>query len=100
MAEAGAITRRLVQMLLHASLLNRCDEYSHATVHCRTLYRYSLLIPIRAFPSDGGTTWVRRYCNIHKGSDAYCTTNTSWYVQVRTLNLTSQMTRLSEFSNA
>jgi hypothetical protein len=25
------------------------------TVHCGTLYRYSLLIPIRAFPSDGRT---------------------------------------------
>jgi hypothetical protein len=65
-----------------------------------TLYIYSLLNPIRAFPSDGRTTWVRRYCNIHKGFDAYCTTNTSWYVQVRTFNLTSHMTRLSEFSNA
>jgi hypothetical protein len=46
------------------------DEYSLATVHCMTLYRYSLLIPIRAIPSDGRThvgTWVRRYCNIHKG---------------------------------
>jgi hypothetical protein len=61
---------------------------------------YSLLIPIRAFPSDGRTTWVRRYGNIHKGFDAYCMTNTSWYVHVRTINLTSQMTRLSEFSDA
>jgi hypothetical protein len=47
-----------------------CDEYSLATVHCRTLYMYSLLILIRAFPSDGRTTWVRRYCNVSKGSDA------------------------------
>jgi hypothetical protein len=61
---------------------------------------YSLLIPIRAFPLDGRTTWVRRYCNIYKGTDAYSTTNTYWYVQVRTINLTSQMTRLSEFSDA
>jgi hypothetical protein len=29
-----------------------------------TLYKYSLLIPIRAFPSEGRTTRVRRYCNI------------------------------------
>jgi hypothetical protein len=28
-----------------------------------TLYKYSLLNPIRAFPSEGRTTWVRRYCN-------------------------------------
>jgi hypothetical protein len=61
---------------------------------------YSLLIPIRAFPSDGRTTWVRRYCNISKGFDAYCTTITSRYVHVRTVNLTSQMTRLSEVSDA
>jgi hypothetical protein len=61
---------------------------------------YSFLIQIRAFPSDGRTTWVRRYYNMHKGSNAYYTTNTSWYVHVRTVNLTSQMTRLSEFSNA
>jgi hypothetical protein len=27
-----------------------CDEYSPATVHCMTLYKYSLRIPIRAFP--------------------------------------------------
>jgi hypothetical protein len=78
----------------------RCDEYCHATLHCMTLYMYSLLIPIRAFPSDARTTWVRRYYNIHKGYDAYCTTITSWYVQVRTYNLTSQKTRLSEVSNA
>jgi hypothetical protein len=76
-----------------------CDEYSLATVHCKTLYMYSLLIPIRAFPSDGRTTWVRRYWNIHKGSYAYCTTSNSRYVQVRTVNLTSQMTRLSEVSD-
>jgi hypothetical protein len=30
-----------------------CDEYILATIHCMTLYMYSLLIPIRAFPSDG-----------------------------------------------
>jgi hypothetical protein len=36
-----------------------CDEYSPATVYCSTLYMYSLLIPIRDFPSDGRTTWVR-----------------------------------------
>jgi hypothetical protein len=45
-------------------------------------------------------TWVRRYCNIHKGVDAYSTTSTSRYVHVRTVNLTSHMTRLSEFSDA
>jgi hypothetical protein len=61
---------------------------------------YSLLIPIRAFPSDGSTMWVRRYCNVSKGSDAYCTTSTSRYVHVRILNLTSRMTRLSEVSDA
>jgi hypothetical protein len=27
-----------------------CDEYNHATEHCRTLYRYSLQTLIRAFP--------------------------------------------------
>jgi hypothetical protein len=41
-----------------------CDECSHATIHCKTLYMYSLLIPIRAFPSEGRTLWVRRYCNL------------------------------------
>jgi hypothetical protein len=82
------------------TLQSKCDEYSHATVHYITLYKYSLLIQIRAFSSDGCTTWVRRYCNISKGFDAYCTTSTSRYVLVRTVNLTSQMTRLSEVSNA
>jgi hypothetical protein len=77
-----------------------CDEYSPVTLHYMTLYMYSLLNPIRTFPSDGCKTWVRRYFNIHKGFDAYCTTNTSWYVQVRTVNLISQMTRLSEVSDA
>jgi hypothetical protein len=76
------------------------DEYSSATVHYMALYMYSLLIPIRAFPSDGRTTWVRHYCNIHKGSDAHCTTSTSRYGQVRRVNLTSQMTRQSEVSYA
>jgi hypothetical protein len=79
--------------------IGECDEYIHATIHCMTLYMYSLLIPIRGFPSDGRTTWVRRYCNISKGHDAYCMTSTSGYVHVRTVNLTSQMTRLSEFFN-
>jgi hypothetical protein len=32
-----------------------CDEYSPTTVHCRTFYMYSLLIPIRAFSTDGRT---------------------------------------------
>jgi hypothetical protein len=29
-----------------------CDENSPTTVHCMTLYMYSLLTPIRASPSD------------------------------------------------
>jgi hypothetical protein len=41
-----------------------CDEYILATVHCMTLYIYSLLYPIRAFPSEGRTSWVRRYCSL------------------------------------
>jgi hypothetical protein len=60
-----------------------------ATVHYMTLYMYSLVILVRAFPSDGRTTWVRRYCNIRKGFDAYFTTSTSQHVQVRTFNITS-----------
>jgi hypothetical protein len=90
----------LSQVGPHRRLHPCCDEYSHATVHCWTLYKYSLLIPIRAFPSDGRTTWVRRYGNIHKEFDAYYTTSTFRYVQVRTVNLTSQKTRLSEVSDA
>jgi hypothetical protein len=47
-----------------------CDEYSPATVHCKTLYMYSLRIPNRAFPHDGrilvGTSLLQ-YCN---GADA------------------------------
>jgi hypothetical protein len=43
------------------------DEYSHAIVHCSTLHMYSLLILIRDFPSEGRTTWVRRYCNLTRG---------------------------------
>jgi hypothetical protein len=61
---------------------------------------YSLLILIRAFPSDGRTTWVRRYYSISKGSDAYYTTSTFRYVHVRTINLTSETRRLSEVSDA
>jgi hypothetical protein len=76
-----------------------CDEYNPVTVHYKTLYIYSLLNPIRDFPWDRRTTWVRRYYNIHKGADVYCTTNTSSYVHVRTNNLTSQVTRLSEVSD-
>jgi hypothetical protein len=40
------------------------DEYHHAIVHCKTLYKYSLLSTIHAFPSEGRTTWVRRCCNL------------------------------------
>jgi hypothetical protein len=40
-----------------------CDKYSPLTIHYMTLYMYSLLIPVRAFPSEGRRTWVRRYCN-------------------------------------
>jgi hypothetical protein len=38
---------------LATHLTGLCDEYSHATLHYMTLYKYSLLIPIRAFPTDG-----------------------------------------------
>jgi hypothetical protein len=57
---------------------------------------YSLLILILAFPSEGRTTWVRRYCNISKGFDAYYT-STSRYIHARTISLTSQMTRQARF---
>jgi hypothetical protein len=100
----------MLKNVLHVSELSRraswsyhrlfYDEYRPTTVHCSTWYMCSLLIPIRAFPSDGRTTWVRRNCNIHKGSYAYCTTSTSRYAHVRTVNLTSHMTRLSEVSDA
>jgi hypothetical protein len=88
----------LVRHIICGHFIVTCDEYSPATVHCKTLYMYSLLIPIRAFPSEGRTTWVRHYCNISKGSNAYCTTSTSRYVQVRIVNLTSQITRQARFS--
>jgi hypothetical protein len=42
----------------------QCDEYNPATIHCTALYKYSILILIRAFPSEGRTTWVRRYRDI------------------------------------
>jgi hypothetical protein len=49
-------------LLLHTLLPHTsdlwCDEYRHATVHCRTLYRYSLQTLIRAFPHDGRTNVV------------------------------------------
>jgi hypothetical protein len=45
-------------------LARKCDEYSNATVHYIKLYKYSLLNPIRAFPSEGRTSWVRQYCNL------------------------------------
>jgi hypothetical protein len=41
-----------------------CDEYSRATIHCKTSYMYTILIPIHAFPSQRRTTWVCRYCNL------------------------------------
>jgi hypothetical protein len=41
-----------------------CDECNLVKVHYGTLYMYLLLIPVRAFPSEGCTTWVRRYCNL------------------------------------
>jgi hypothetical protein len=41
-----------------------CDECDPATIHRKTVYMYSLLFPIRAFPSEGRTSWVRRYCNL------------------------------------
>jgi hypothetical protein len=97
---AGEFMYRKTASGICREILRLCVEYSHVTVHYMTLYIYSLLNAIRALPSDERTTWVRRHCNIRKGSDAYCTTNTSWYVQVRTFSLTSQMTRLSEVSDA
>jgi hypothetical protein len=63
---------------------HNCDEYIHAIVHYITLYNYSLLITIRAFPSEGRTMWVRRYCNIAR-------------VLMRNVNLTSHMTRQARF---
>jgi hypothetical protein len=64
-----------------------------------TLYKYSLLIPIRAFPSEGRTAWVRRYCNLAMRvlRRIVLPINTSMYVQVRKVNLTSQITRQARF---
>jgi hypothetical protein len=41
-----------------------CVEYGPTTVHDMTLYNHSLLNAIRAFPSEGRKTLVRRYCNL------------------------------------
>jgi hypothetical protein len=79
----------------------RYDEYNLVTVHCRTSYKYSLLISIRAFPSEGRITWVRRYRNIARvlmrtvlpippGTYMYAKVSTSRYV-------TSQTTRQARF---
>jgi hypothetical protein len=63
-----------------------------------TLCMYSLLIPIRAFLSEGRTMWERRYCSTSKTSDAYSTTITSHrYAQIRKVNLTNHTTRLARF---
>jgi hypothetical protein len=64
--EGGDKTFLTIPLFNENRLLSRqtsCDEYNHAKVHCMTLYKYSLLIPIRAFPSEGRTTWVGRYPN-------------------------------------
>jgi hypothetical protein len=61
-------TRSYIAFAISVISRRSCDEYSPTTVHSNTLYMYSLLNPIHALPSDGRTTWVRRYCNIYKGS--------------------------------
>jgi hypothetical protein len=51
-----AVIRKLLEetdLTLTSDDLTLCDEYSPATVHCNTMHKYSLLIPIRAFPSEG-----------------------------------------------
>jgi hypothetical protein len=57
-------TLEFMRVLVTVTSTTRCDKYSHATLHCRTFYMYSLRILIRAFPSEGRTAWVRRYCNL------------------------------------
>jgi hypothetical protein len=41
-----------------------CDDYSLVRVHCKTLYMYSLLNLVHGIPSEGRTSWVRRYCSL------------------------------------
>jgi hypothetical protein len=45
----------------HVECRHHCDECIYTKVHCMTLYMYSFLIPIRAFLTEGRTSWVRRY---------------------------------------
>jgi hypothetical protein len=52
-----ALMLSLCKLLRHS-----CDEYILATIHYMILYMDLLLIPIRVVPSEGRTTWVRRYC--------------------------------------
>jgi hypothetical protein len=83
-----------MRLAIEPQAIHMCITVHCKKVQCKTLYKYSLLTTIRAFPSEGRTTWVRRYC---KGSYAYCTTTISQYVQVSTINLTGQMTRQARF---
>jgi hypothetical protein len=39
------------------------EWHKFAKTHYMIVCMYSLLIPVRAFPSERRTTWVRRYCN-------------------------------------
>jgi hypothetical protein len=55
---------RVINKCWEAMYGGLCDEYNHATVHCMTLFMHSLLITIRAFTSEGRTTWVCRYYNL------------------------------------
>jgi hypothetical protein len=65
-------------------------EYSHVTVHYKTLYKYSLLLQFVLFHrKDVLRGWLRRYCKSSKGTYAYCTTSTSHYVHVCTFNFSS-----------
>jgi hypothetical protein len=84
---------RSMQLLLH----RRCDEYNHVKVHYIKLYKYSLLNTIRAFPSEGRTTWVRRYNNLASFLMRTLLPVPPGTHKVRTLNPTNQMTRQARF---
>jgi hypothetical protein len=72
------------------------DEYNPATLRYMTLYNHSLLSPIRA--SIGGACIVgTSLLQLSDGYDAYCTTSTSSYAQIRKTNLTSQTTHRTRF---
>jgi hypothetical protein len=100
--EHDALLRITLHHRRRTTGMSRCDEYTQCD-ECNITLQYDIVqVLVTSYNSCFSIRWTYNVgtslLQFSEGYDAHCTTNTSRYIQVRTVNLSIQTMRQVRFA--